>query len=126
MVVVGPWQFWFELQVLSLIVPPPAPSFIMACAYKLKKSIREIFEDEVPKVTEWLGRDSVKSQEDFGLLATAEKEVSSQIMPAAIAAGLKTDNILTQVRFKQLWAVCGKACSGAGQAFGRVHGGVRR
>ena len=60
--------------------PPPISCYTLA---DLMHIISEIFGCNSAKVAKRLSDSSVKSAEDFGLLASSEEEVVSSILPAA-------------------------------------------
>ena len=98
------------MHLLQRLDPPPSPATM---ATELAKTIKDTCGEDAQKIIDWLSAEGVKSCEDFGLLATEEKEVATLIFPAANAAGIKTDKILTQIQFKKLWSACRKASIGS-------------
>ena len=70
-----------------------------------KKMVVAIF-GEASKTEDWLAKEGLLAKEDFGLLATDEKDVTTVIVPVAKAGGVPTEALLEQVRFKKLWKAC--------------------
>ena len=61
-----------------------------------------------PKVREWLLAESILSSEDFGMLASEEKEVDASIIAPAKAKAVPADALKHKIVFKKLWKMCRK------------------
>ena len=59
-----------------------------------------------PKVLEWLVAESILASEDFGMLASEEKEVEASIIAPAKAKGVHNDALKHKIAFKKLWKMC--------------------
>ena len=70
--------------------------------------VSQTFGDQAEKIQLWLAGEGLLTAEDFGLLATDEKEATDVILPAAKAKGVNTDELKDKVAFKKLWKLCRK------------------
>ena len=59
-----------------------------------------------PNVVKWLVSESILTAEDFGMLASEEREVESAIVAPAKAKAAHKDELRHKIAFKKLWKVC--------------------
>ena len=58
------------------------------------------------KVIEWLISESILASEDFGMLASEEREVESSIIAPAKTKAVHADALRHKIAFKKLWKLC--------------------
>ena len=75
---------------------------------EFKALVVQTLGEDAGKAIKWLTAEGLLSAEDFGLLATDEREVTDVVLPAAKAKGVPTEELKHKVAFKKLWKLCRK------------------
>ena len=89
----------------TLFDPPTIPKMALEIAFE--GLVAAAFgPTDAPKVLEWLVAESILASEDFGMLASEEKEVEASIIAPAKAKGVHSDALKHKIAFKKLWKMC--------------------